>query len=293
MKTERNLLIAFLLNLSFSVIETIGGLWTGSIAVISDALHDLGDSISIGVSYLLERISKNKPDAKYSYGYLRFSLLGSLITGFILLSGSAVVIYHSIVRWIHPVPVNYNGMILFAVAGVLINGAAAYFTKDGDSLNQKTVNLHMLEDVLGWVSVLVTALIMKFTETSRPDSIISICVAIYILIHAVKHLREILEIFLERTPRSVNLPELKEELCRVKGISEIHHLHIVSIDGFHHKATLHVVTDSPNAELKHQIRHLLADHQIVHATIETELPTESCEAYKCDIQAAEHHHHHH
>ena len=155
MKTEKNILIAFILNLAFSIFEFVGGALTGSVAIVSDAVHDLGDAVSIGASWLLERKSKKQPDEVYTYGYRRFSVMGSLITTVILLVGSGIVIYNAIERIINPVEINYNGMILFAVIGAVVNLIAAFVTKDGDSINQRAVNLHMLEDVLGWLAVLV------------------------------------------------------------------------------------------------------------------------------------------
>ena len=147
MKTEKNILIAFLLNISFSIFELIGGLFINSIAIMSDAIHDFGDALSILISYILERKSKKKPDNKYTYGYLRYSTLGALITTIILITGSIFVITNSVKRLISPEVINYNGMILFAIFGTVINYIAALYTKEGDSLNQKAVNLHMLEDV--------------------------------------------------------------------------------------------------------------------------------------------------
>ncbi|MBR2499832.1 MAG: cation transporter, partial [Clostridia bacterium] len=144
MKTEKNILIAFILNLLFSVFEFVGGIITGSVAIISDAVHDTGDALSIGISYFLEKKSKKQPDKVYTYGYQRFSVMGSLITTVILLFGSIAVIYNAIVRLFNPVEINYSGMIVFAIIGVLVNFIAAYFTKEGDSLNQKAVNLHMI-----------------------------------------------------------------------------------------------------------------------------------------------------
>ena len=160
-KLPRNILTAFILNLAFSVFEFIGGIYTGSIAVISDAVHDIGDAASIGISYFLEKKSKRQPDAAFTYGYMRYSVIGSVITTMILLVGSAVVAYNAVGRIITPVAINYNGMILFAVVGVCVNFAAAFFTREGDSLNQKAVNLHMLEDVLGWLVVLVGAVVIR------------------------------------------------------------------------------------------------------------------------------------
>ena len=145
MKSEKNIFIAFILNLAFSVFEFIGGIFTGSVAIVSDAIHDFGDAAGIGISYFLEKKSKKQPDEKHTYGYARYSVIGSLITTFILLFGSVTVIYNAINRLINPSEIDYNGMIIFAVVGVCVNFCAAYFTRDGDSLNQKAVNLHMLD----------------------------------------------------------------------------------------------------------------------------------------------------
>ena len=150
MKTEKNILIAFVLNLAFSVFEFFGGIFTGSVAIVSDAIHDIGDAASIGVAFFLEKKSKKQPDRKYTYGYARYSVIGGLITTLILLVGSCLVVYNAILRIIEPTVINYDGMIVFAVVGVIVNLCAAIFTREGGSINQRAVNLHMLEDVLGW-----------------------------------------------------------------------------------------------------------------------------------------------
>ena len=182
MKTEKNILIAFILNISFSVIEFFGGIFTNSVAIISDSIHDFGDALSIGISYFLEKKSKKHADKKYTYGYTRYSVLGGVITTTILLVGSMLVIYGAFKRLLNPVDINYQGMIVFAVIGVILNFIAAYVTRDGESINQKAVNLHMLEDVLGWVIVLVGAIIMNFTNIRVLDSLMSIGVALFILV---------------------------------------------------------------------------------------------------------------
>ena len=191
MKTEKNILIAFLLNLAFSIFELVGGLFTNSVAILTDSIHDLGDALSIGISYFLEKKSKKKPDKNHTYGYIRYSVIGSIITTVILLVGSCFVIYESIKRIMNPVVVNYDGMIIFAIFGVVINTIASIVTKDGDSLNQRAVNLHMLEDVLGWVVVLIGSILMKFTDIYLIDSILSIGVAIFILFHSLKNLKKV------------------------------------------------------------------------------------------------------
>lgn len=297
MKTERNILIAFILNLFFSLFEFIGGIFTGSVAIVSDAVHDLGDAASIGISYFLERKSKKQPDSSYTYGYLRYSVLGGVITTLILLFGSAAVIYNAILRIISPAQINYNGMIIFAVFGVAVNFIAALVTKDGDSLNQKAVNLHMLEDVLGWVVVLIGAVVMRFTDFSIIDPLLSIAVAIFILINAIKTLKEILELLLEKIPHGIEIDEIKEHLLEIQGVLDVHHIHIWSMDGQNNYATMHIVTNSNAGEIKEKVRHELAEHNIGHATLEIEAEGEHCHEQNCTVDTAAshhgHHHHHH
>ena len=296
MKTEKNILIAFLLNLAFSVFEFIGGIFTGSVAIMSDAVHDIGDATSIGLSFFLEKKSKKEPDEKYTYGYARYSVIGSAITTLILLFGSAVVIYNAITRIITPTEINYDGMILFAVIGALVNFVAALLTREGDSLNQKAVNLHMLEDVLGWVVVLIGAIVMRFTDFAILDPILSIGVAIFIVINAVKNLKEVLDLFLEKAPDTVDLAEIKTHLCHIAGVLDVHHIHVWSMDGGGAYATMHIVASGNHHEIKEQVRAELAEHGICHATLELEEEGEHCHDKHCHVEAhtaSGHHHHHH
>lgn len=297
MKTERNILIAFILNIFFSIFEFIGGIITGSVSIISDAVHDMGDAASIGISFLLEKLSKKQPDTNYSYGYLRYSVLGGLFTTLVLFFGSAAVIYNAILRILNPVQVNYNGMIIFAIVGVTVNFIAALVTREGDNINQKAVNLHMLEDVLGWIVVLIGAIIMKFTDISILDPIISIFVALFILLNSFKTLKEILDLFLEKTPHSVNIEEIKEHLLKIDGIIDVHHIHIWSMDGLNNYATMHIVTNKNGHEIKHKVREELSEHSISHATLELEAENEHCHEKDChtdsEFSSGHHHHHHH
>lgn len=296
MKAEKNILIAFLLNMSFSIFELIGGIFTNSVAIISDAVHDFGDSISIGISYVLEKKSKKKPDSKYTFGYTRYSILGAFITNAILITGSVLVIINAIQRIMNPVEINYDGMIIFAVFGVIVNFLAAHFTKEGDSLNQKAVNLHMLEDVLGWVVVLIGAIVIKFTEINIIDAIMSIGVAIFILIHALKSFKSIVDLFLEKIPNGIEIQELKEHLLEIENVKDVHHIHIWSMDGFNNYATMHIVTDLKETnELKHKVKEELKEHGISHTTIEIEEQGHECDEPECTIEETHHngHHHHH
>ena len=293
MKTEKNILIAFLLNLSFSVFELIGGLFTGSIAILSDSVHDIGDAMSIGLSYILEKKSKKKPDNIYTYGYIRYSVIGSIITSTLLLTGSIFVIFESVKRLINPQELNYNGMILISIIGVLVNTLAALATKEGDSLNQKSVNLHMLEDVLGWVVVLIGSILIKFTNITYIDAILSIGVALFILRHAARNIKEVLDLFLEKTPKNIDIEEIKHHLKEINGIIDIHHIHVRSIDGYNNFMTLHAVVKKYDSEIKKQIKEELEEHGICHSTIELELENEECKNKICKLEHHEHHHHHH
>lgn len=303
MKTERNILFAFILNLAFSVFEFIGGIFTGSIAIISDAVHDIGDAISIGISFFLEKLSRRQPDERHSYGYTRYSVLGGVITTLILILGSLVVIYNAVRRFIQPTDIHYNGMILFAIVGILVNFAAALLTHEGDSLNQKAVNLHMLEDVLGWLVVLIGAIVMRFTDWRFLDPIMSVGTAVFILFAAVKNLKETMDIFLEKTPHGICVEEVKAKIEEIDGVLGVHHVHIWSMDGQNHYATMHLVTDGNISQIKHHVRDELKKYGINHATLEMEMHGEPCFEQTCRIiptsvtqshhQHHSHHHHHH
>lgn len=295
MKTDKNILVAFLLNLGFSIFEIIGGILTNSIAIISDAFHDFIDAFSIGLSYFLERKSKKKADYKYTYGYIRYSVLGALITTTFLLVGSIIVIIGAVDRLFNRADINYNGMIIISIIGIVVNFIAAYKTREGDSLNQKSVNLHMLEDVLGWVIVFIGSILMKFTDITYIDSIISIIIAIYILIHALENLKSVLDLFLVKTPKNVDIDALKKELLKVKNVSDIHHIHIWSMDGVNNYATIHAVINTKDFEkVKKELKKELEEHGIVHSTIEIEAKDSKCDELDCEvknIKSTTHHHH--
>ena len=296
MKTERNILIAFILNLSFSIFEFLGGIFTGSVAITSDAIHDIGDAASIGISYFLEKKSKKQPDEKYTYGYARYSIMGGFITTLILLIGSVVMIYNAMNRIIDPAEIDYNGMIVFAVVGVIVNFCAAFFTREGASLNQKAVNLHMLEDVFGWVVVLVGAVVMRFTNFALIDPIMSIGVSLFIFINAIKNLKEVADLFLDKTPHNIDVAEIKEHIEGIDGILDVHHIHVWGLDMHNNFATIHIVTDDELHRIKDAIREELREHGIGHVTIEIETSSELCHEKQCHIMTticSAHRHHHH
>ncbi len=289
MKSEKNILIAFLLNLFFSIFEIFGGLFTNSIAILSDSLHDFLDALSIGTSYILEKKSKKRANKVYTYGYSRYSVLGAFITTTMLLAGSSIMIYQAIIRLYNPIKLNYNGMFIIALIGLIINLIATYFTKDGNTLNEKSVNLHMLEDVFGWLVILVGSLVIKFTGILWFDSIMTILVSIYIFVHAIKNLKEVLDLFLLKRPSDIDTDKIKKYLLQIDGIKDVHHIHIWSLDGINNYATLLVIC---NTNVKDIIREELKKHDINHVTIEIETEDELCSYRNCNnLSKVEHHHH--
>ena len=296
MKTYKKILVAFILNIAFSIFELIGGILTNSVSIISDSVHDFGDAISIGISLILEKISKRKPDTTYTYGYARYSILGALITTIVLTVGSIFVIINSINRILNPETINYDGMIIFAIFGVIINFMAAYFTREGKSINQRAVNLHMLEDVLGWVVVLIGSILMKFTNIVIIDAIMSIGIAMFILINALKNIQDILDLFLEKIPKDISIEEIKKHILSIEGIDDVHHIHVWSMDGITNYATMHVVTKSKNTkEIKAKIKEEMQEHNISHTTIEIEENLNDCNDKECNVKVNNgvHLHHHH
>lgn len=284
MDSKDDIKLAFFLNLGFSLFELIGGLLTNSISIFSDAIHDFGDSLAIGIAYLLEKISNKKSDKNYTYGYKRYSLLGASLTSIILIVGSLIVLGNAMLRLFNPMEVHFAGMFIFAIFGIAINGYAAYKTSKSVNMNEKSVNLHMLEDVLGWIAVLVGALLIKITGWNVIDPLLSIVIAILIGYEAIKNVLDVVNVILEKTPSSVDIDLLKEELKKIDHVLDVHHIHVWSLDGNEVLLTMHVLINKTvtkkNYELvKKDIKDALKSHSIQHSTIEIEY--ENCEEEVC------------
>lgn len=295
MKSEAKILTAFILNLLFSLFELVGGVITGSVAISSDAMHDFGDALSIGISFFMEKISKRGPDDRYTYGYGRYSIIGALITTLILLAGSLMMIYTAALRIISPRDIDSDGMIIMAAIGVCVNLCAAIFTGGDGSLNQKAVNLHMLEDVFGWLAVLVGAVLMYFTSLSVIDPLLSIGVSIYIIIGSLDNLKRIMVPILEKVPTGIDLKAVKDHLVRLEGVLDVHHIHIWNIDEENRIATMHVVYDGDAHDIKDAVRCKLLDFGIGHVTLELESSKDLCHSIVCNVKSEAHHahcHHH-
>ena len=277
----KNLKLAFFLNLAFTILEFIGGFYVNSIAIVSDAVHDLGDSLSLGTSWYLDKKSKKGSNSKFSYGYRRFSLLGALINSLVLIGGSIYVIYEAVGRILNPEHSDAKGMIIFAVIGVVVNGYAAYKLSSGKTLNEKVVSWHLMEDVLGWVAVLIVAIVLLFKDIHYLDPALSLLITLYILYNVIKRLKETLFIFLQGVPKDLDIEKIKSGLLKIEKVKSIHHTHIWSQEGEHHVFTSHVILEEIESfeqqnRAKKEIKEYLEKYDFEHFTIELEFEEETC-----------------
>lgn len=273
-KSTRNIKVAFFLNLAFTLLEIIGGIWTNSVAILSDAIHDLGDSLSLGMSWYFDKKAKKKGNNKFSFGYQRFSVLGALINCLVLLFGSIFILLEAIPRIIEPEHSNAKGMIVFAIIGVFVNGTAVYKLKSGETLNEKVVSLHLLEDVLGWVAVLIVSIVLLFWDVPILDPLLSILILIYILVNAIKKLRETLLIFLQGVPLDINKEDIEKEIKELDNVESIDQINIWSLDGENHVISIHIRLSVVSLEkvtlIKKDVRSILENKSINNITIEVE-----------------------
>lgn len=280
-QTSNNIRTAFFLNLGFTLFEIVGAIWTNSLAILSDAVHDLGDSFSLGMAWYLERYAQKGEDQRFSYGYRRFSLLGALINAIILVLGSFFVLYRAIPRLMEPESVDAPGMVLFAIIGILVNGLAVFRLRGSKSMNAKVVAWHLLEDVLGWVAVLIVGIVLLFVDVPILDPILSLLIAIYILYNVIRNLRQTVGLFLQAVPESVEISQIKDQLQAVEHVQSTHHTHIWSLDGEHHVLTTHVVLDETISKedvlcVRTEIKDMLATYDFSHITVEIEFGDDDC-----------------
>lgn len=279
--TSSNIKVAFLLNLGFTIFELIGGFWTNSLAIMSDALHDLGDSFSLGLSWYLEKYSQRGRTNKYSYGYRRFSLLGAAINAIILSMGSLIILSEAIPRLFNPEPTDAQSMVWFAVVGVIVNGMAVLRFRGSQSMSARMVSWHLLEDVLGWIAVLIVSIVLLFSKLYVLDPLLSIGITLYVLYNALRNLKSTVEIFLQATPYNVNVREIDAQIRKIDQVKSTHHTHVWSLEGENNVMTTHVVVDE-NAtkveilEVKRRIKDIATPIALEHITVEIEYENEEC-----------------
>ena len=300
MKTKHTVWLAFFLNLSYAIIEFIAGGVFGSSAVLADSVHDLGDAIAIGVSAFLETISNREEDSHYTLGYKRFSLLGALVTAVILITGSVLVILENITKLFHPQPVNDEGILWLGIIAVSINVLASLVVRKGKTKNESILSLHFLEDTLGWVAVILMAIVLRFTDWYILDPLLSLVISIFILSKAIPRFWSTLKIFLDAVPEGVDIKQVKSDLEQLDHVASLNQLNLWTMDGLEKNAIVHVcLKEIEQMEVcKESIRTLLKDCGFQNITIEIDADLETHQAHKRNmeeieaIQRYEHEHHH-
>ncbi len=276
-----NLKVAFLLNRAFVVLEVAGGAWTNSIAIMSDAVHDAGDCLSLGLAWYLQRLSARGPDARFTYGYRRFSALGALVTGLVLTGGLAFIGWNAVGRLRDPQDVYAPGMVALAVVGIVFNGAAAWRLRGGHSLNETVASWYLLEDTLGWAAVLVGSLVMTVWHVPVIDPILSLLIAGFVLWNVLRNLRRVALVFLQAAPPGFDPAVFARAIAELPGVVGAHHTHTWTIDGEHHVLSTHLVmtADSTREQVvaaKRRVHALLRSQHFIHVTVEVELEGEVC-----------------
>ncbi len=282
---EGNIKVAFFLNVGFTIIELIGGIYTNSLAIMSDALHDFGDSMSIGLSWYLQRVSRKGKDRKFSYGYRRFSLLGAIINSVVLLVGAVFILSKAIPQLFDPQESDAQGMVILAIFGILVNGVAVLRLKKGTSINAKVISLHLIEDVLGWAAVLVGSIIMMMVEAPFIDPLLSILISGYVLFNIYRNIKKSFVVILQGVPQNVNIDHVKSRLVGISEVVSVHDCHTWSMDGEYNILSIHLVLDqnyslSDQDVIKRNIRELLKSENIHHVTIELDAH-EDCGIGEC------------
>ena len=277
--SSKNIKVAFFLNFTFTIFEFVGGYYTNSMAIMADAVHDLGDTISLGLSWNLDKKSKQESDNKFSFGYKRFSLLGALINGLVLFVGSAFILIETIPRLFKPEHAQAEGMFVFAIVGVLVNGFSVIKLKGGKTLNEKMVRWHLIEDVIGWVAVLIVSVVLMFYDLPILDPLLSVAIIAYVLFNVIKNLKETFLVFLQGVPSDIDFNKIEKEILDLDDVRSVHRVHVWSLDGASNVMTIHVVinyveTSKEMLEAKAKVREVLSEYSIEHSTIEIELPKE-------------------
>lgn len=275
-------IIGIVLNLAFVVIEFAAGFWFDSLALLSDAGHNLSDVVSLVLALLAFRLAKVKANERYTYGYKKSTILVSLLNAVILLVAVGAIVIESIHKLSNPAVVPGGAIAWVAGVGVLINAFTAFlFMKDKEKdLNVKGAYLHMAADALVSVGVLVAGIVISRTGWYIIDPIIGLIVAVVILISTWNLLHDSLRLTLDGVPTSIDSQKVVKAIRALPGVDDVHHIHIWAISTTENALTAHIVLKQPESmqEVKHLIRHRLEDFGIGHATLEFEVPGEHCEA---------------
>ena len=294
MKAKYTVWVAFFLNLSYAIVEFIAGGIFGSSAVLADSVHDLGDAIAIGISAFLETISNREEDRQYTLGYKRFSLLGALVTVVILITGSILVILENITKLFNPQPVNDEGILWLGIIAVSINLLASLVVRKGKTKNESILSLHFLEDTLGWLAVILMAIILRFTDWYILDSLLSLVISIFILTKVLPRFWSALKIFLEAVPEGAEAGNLEKDLETLTNVKSVNQLSIWSMDGLENNAIIHLCLEDWEKimETKEAVRQFLEERGMQNITIEVDTSQSDHAQHKRKVIALEQSHGH-
>ena len=298
MKAKYTVWLAFFLNLTYAIVEFIAGGVFGSSAVLADSVHDLGDAIAIGISAFLESISNREEDSHYTLGYKRFSLLGAMVTAVILMTGSVLVILENIAKIFHPQSVNDEGILWLGIIAITINVLASLVIRKGQTKNESILSLHFLEDTLGWVAVILMAIVLRFTDWYILDPLLSLAISFFILSKAIPRFWSTLRIFLDAVPEGVDIQKIKADLAELDHVASINQLNLWTMDGLEKNAIVHVCLEHvKHMEVcKESIRSLLKESGFQNVTIEVDEDLATHRAHKRNIEEleakSEQQHHH-
>ena len=276
-----SLLIAFFLNLSCVFIEIVGAFWTNSTAILADALHDTGDCLAIALNIFLFQFINKPENHVFSFGYRRFTLLGTLISGCIILLSSLFVFYESIPRLLEPEAIYAPGMLFLALFGITANSIAALLLYKDLSKTNPVLTWHFIEDILGWGAILIASGVLYFVDFPILDPLLAILISSYIIWNVIKHLKPILMLFLQAVPHQLEIAKIEEKICAMKEVKSVHNTHIWGVDSQVSVLTTHILVQNIDSiekivALKKKIKLCIKKFSIDHVTIELEFDEEKC-----------------
>lgn len=265
-----NITVAFLLNFGFSILELFGGIITGSTAILSDAVHDFGDSLALALSFIFEKVGKKKANDRYTYGYKRLSLIGAFINIIVLSVGTVFVFNEAVQALRNPTAVKAGGMLFLAIIGIAINGASVFRMKGSKKILDKTVMLHLMEDLLGWIAVLVVSVVIYFTNWFILDPILSIGICIIIGRNIYFNLKTAIVIIMQRVPDEELYEEIKEHIKEMDEVEEIKKINMWTMDGEMHvvTASIKALENTDKSSVLNKIKEMLNNEGIKESTIE-------------------------
>lgn len=278
----KNLLFSIVLNLVITVAQVIGGILSGSLALLSDALHNFSDVLSLVFSYVAHKLSRKKASVNQTFGYKRAELIAAFVNAMTLIIVALFLVYGAIERFFNPEEIKSGLVIWLSILGIVANGLSAILLKnDADkNLNMKSAYLHLFTDMLASVAVLIGGLLMKYFQWFWVDSVLTLLIAVYLLIVGFDLLKNSTQMLMLFTPVHIDINDIVSEVHKIKGVNKLHHIHVwhLNDEELHLEAHLDCQEDikiSEFNEILHQMEHVLFDRfQINHINIQPEYKRE-------------------